>query len=467
MQIHLYNTLTHNKEEFIPINKENVSIYSCGPTVYSFAHIGNMRTYMFVDSLRRMLKYNGYNLNHVMNITDVGHLTSDADTGEDKMEKAAKKEGKDPYEIAKFYTDAFMNDIHSLNMDVPNIITKATENIPQILEMVEEIMKNGYAYETNNGIYFDISKLDKYPVLSNNDLSGQEAGARIEIDKEKRNPADFAIWIKAPENHIMKWDSPWGKAYPGWHIECSAMGRRFLGEHFDIHTGGVDHIPIHHENEIAQCKGAFGHNPANTWMHCEFLLIDGGKMSKSLGNVYTLSDLNKKGIEPLAFKLFCFSSNYRNKLNFTFEGVNASQTALYRLREGYLKHKEGKEKIDKEILNGYEERFHQAINDDLNMPSAMSVVWEIIRNEKKSEDFADLLEKFDMALGLDLKNAKQYIKNKIVNDEISQEVMDLVELRKQAKQNKNWEEADKIRNEILQKGYNIKDTSEGTIIEKA
>ena len=467
MQIHLYNTLTHNKEEFIPINKENVSIYSCGPTVYSFAHIGNMRTYMFVDSLRRMLKYNGYNLNHVMNITDVGHLTSDADTGEDKMEKAAKKEGKDPYEIAKFYTDAFMNDIHSLNMDVPNIITKATENIPQILEMVEEIMKNGYAYETSNGIYFDISKLDKYPVLSNNDLSGQEAGARIEIDKEKRNPADFAIWIKAPENHIMKWDSPWGKAYPGWHIECSAMGRRFLGEHFDIHTGGVDHIPIHHENEIAQCKGAFGHNPANTWMHCEFLLIDGGKMSKSLGNVYTLSDLNKKGIEPLAFKLFCFSSNYRNKLNFTFEGVNASQTALYRLREGYLKHKEGKEKIDKEILNGYEERFHQAINDDLNMPSAMSVVWEIIRNEKKSEDFADLLEKFDMALGLDLKNAKQYIKNKIVNDEISQEVMDLVELRKQAKQNKNWEEADKIRNEILQKGYNIKDTSEGTIIEKA
>ena len=467
MQIHLYNTLTHNKEEFIPINKENVSIYSCGPTVYSFAHIGNMRTYMFVDSLRRMLKYNGYNLNHVMNITDVGHLTSDADTGEDKMEKAAKKEGKDPYEIAKFYTDAFMNDIHSLNMDVPNIVTKATENIPQILEMVEEIMKNGYAYETSNGIYFDISKLDKYPVLSNNDLSGQEAGARIEIDKEKRNPADFAIWIKAPENHIMKWDSPWGKAYPGWHIECSAMGRRFLGEHFDIHTGGVDHIPIHHENEIAQCKGAFGHNPANTWMHCEFLLIDGGKMSKSLGNVYTLSDLNKKGIEPLAFKLFCFSSNYRNKLNFTFEGVNASQTALYRLREGYLKHKEGKEKIDKEILNGYEERFHQAINDDLNMPSAMSVVWEIIRNEKKSEDFADLLEKFDMALGLDLKNAKQYIKNKIVNDEISQEVMDLVELRKQAKQNKNWEEADKIRNEILQKGYNIKDTSEGTIIEKA
>jgi cysteinyl-tRNA synthetase len=422
---------------------------------------------MFVDSLRRMLKYNGYNLNHVMNITDVGHLTSDADTGEDKMEKAAKKEGKDPYEIAKFYTDAFMNDIHSLNMDVPNIITKATENIPQILEMVEEIMKNGYAYETNNGIYFDISKLDKYPVLSNNDLSGQEAGARIEIDKEKRNPADFAIWIKAPENHIMKWDSPWGKAYPGWHIECSAMGRRFLGEHFDIHTGGVDHIPIHHENEIAQCKGAFGHNPANTWMHCEFLLIDGGKMSKSLGNVYTLSDLNKKGIEPLAFKLFCFSSNYRNKLNFTFEGVNASQTALYRLREGYLKHKEGKEKIDKEILNGYEERFHQAINDDLNMPSAMSVVWEIIRNEKKSEDFADLLEKFDMALGLDLKNAKQYIKNKIVNDEISQEVMNLVELRKQAKQNKNWEEADKIRNEILQKGYNIKDTSDGTIIEKA
>ncbi len=467
MQIHLYNTLTHSKEEFIPIKKGNVSIYSCGPTVYSFAHIGNMRTYIFVDTLRRMLKYNGYTLNHVMNLTDVGHLTSDADTGEDKMEKAAKKEGKDPYEIARFYTEAFMNDINSLNIDIPNIITKATENIPQMIEIVQEIVNNGYGYETSNGIYFDVSKLDKYPVLSNNELSGQEAGARIEVDQEKRNPADFALWIKAPENHIMKWDSPWGKSYPGWHIECSAMGRRFLGEHFDIHTGGVDHIPIHHENEIAQCKGAFGHNPANTWMHCEFLLIDGGKMAKSLGNVYTITDLQKRGIEPLAYKLFCFSSHYRNKLNFTFDGVTASQKALDRLREGYIKHQNGNNKVDQKTLEDYEERFHKAINDDLNMPAAIGVVWEIIRSDVKSKDYAKLLEKFDIALGLDIVNSKKYIDEKHTStEEIPEEIKKLVELRNDAKQSKDWAEADKIRDEINQRGFNIKDTAEGIKIEK-
>ena len=271
-EIKLFNTLTHKKENFTPINKNEIKMYSCGPTVYSYAHIGNFRTYIFMDCLRRMFKYNGFKMNHVMNITDVGHLTSDADSGEDKMEKAARKEGKNPYEIAKFYTDAFLKDMKLLNIDTPEVITKATDNIPQMLSMVEEIVSNGYGYETSKGIYFDVSKLDKYPVLSNNDLSGQEAGARIDIDEEKRNPYDFALWIKAPENHLMKWDSPWGKSYPGWHIECSAMSRRFLGENFDIHTGGVDHIPIHHENEIAQCKGAFGHNPANFWMHWNFYL---------------------------------------------------------------------------------------------------------------------------------------------------------------------------------------------------
>ena len=307
MKIQIYNTLTHSKEEFIPIDKEKIKIYSCGPTVYSYAHIGNFRTYVFVDSLRRMFKYNGYNLEHVMNITDVGHLTSDADTGEDKMEKAARKEGKNPFEIADFYTKAFMEDMQKLNIDMPNIISKATDNIEEMLEMVKEIIDKGYAYETSKGIYFDVSKLDKYPVLSNNKVEGQEAGARIEVDPEKKNPYDFAIWIKAPENHIMKWDSPWGKSYPGWHLECSAIGRKFLGKHFDIHTGGVDHIPIHHENEIAQSKGANGIIPANYWMHCEFLLVDGGKMSKSLGNIYTLKELKEKGIEPLAYKLFCVS----------------------------------------------------------------------------------------------------------------------------------------------------------------
>ena len=401
MKIQIYNTLTHSKEEFIPIDKEKIKIYSCGPTVYSYAHIGNFRTYVFVDSLRRMFKYNGYNLEHVMNITDVGHLTSDADTGEDKMEKAARKEGKNPFEIADFYTKAFMEDMQKLNIDMPNIISKATDNIEEMLEMVKEIIDKGYAYETSKGIYFDVSKLDKYPVLSNNKVEGQEAGARIEVDPEKKNPYDFAIWIKAPENHIMKWDSPWGKSYPGWHLECSAIGRKFLGKHFDIHTGGVDHIPIHHENEIAQSKGANGIIPANYWMHCEFLLVDGGKMSKSLGNIYTLKELKEKGIEPLAYKLFCFSSHYRNKLNFTFDGVKAAQISLNRLREAYLKHKEGNNEIEESIIKSYENKFHEAINDDLNIPFALSIVWEVAKENNKSKDYAILLEKFDNVLGLE------------------------------------------------------------------
>ena len=457
MDIYLYNTLTKKKEKFEPINSNQVKMYSCGPTVYSYAHIGNFRTYIFVDSLRRVLKYNGLKMDHVMNITDVGHLTSDSDTGEDKMEKAARKEGKNPYEIAKYYTDVFMKDMTRLNIDMPEVVTKATDNIPQMLKMVQEIIDNGYGYETSTGIYFDVSKLDKYPVLSNNSVDGQEAGARIEVDPEKRNPYDFAIWIKAPENHIMKWDSPWGKSYPGWHIECSAMGRRFLGENFDIHTGGVDHIPIHHENEIAQCKGSFGHNPANFWMHCEFLLVDGGKMSKSLGNIYTLDELQEKGIEPLAYKLFCFSSHYRNKLNFTFEGAKSSQVSLNRLRQGYENHKTGTQEVDDTIISDYEMRFHNAINDDLNMPLAMGVVWEVVRCDTKSPKLAKLLLKFDTVLGL---NIDQMPKSD--NKELPEEIQKLVELRKIARDNKNWAESDRLRDELQEKGYKVKDTKEGT-----
>lgn len=463
--IKIYNTLTHKKEKFTPINSEEIKMYSCGPTVYSYAHIGNFRTYIFVDSLRRMLKYNCYNLKHVMNITDVGHLTSDADTGEDKMEKAARKEGKNPYEIADFYTNVFMEDMKKLNIDLPEIITKATDNISQMIEMVKEIVDHGYGYETSKGIYFDVSKLDRYPVLSNNDVEGQEAGARIEVDPEKRNPYDFAIWIKAPENHIMKWNSPWGKAYPGWHIECSTMGRRFLGENFDIHTGGVDHIPVHHENEIAQCKGAFGQNPSNYWMHCEFLLVDNGKMSKSLGNIYTITQLEEQGIEPLAYKLFCFSSHYRNKLNFTFEGAKSSQIALNRLRNGYLTHKNGNNSIEENVIKDYELRFHRAINDDLNIPEAMGVVWEAIRNENKCKKIAELILKFDSVLGLDLENSQKYIEKTTQN--IPKEIEKLANKRKEAKNNKNWVEADRIRDEIQDLGYIIKDLPDGKIkIEK-
>lgn len=465
MDLILYNTLTKNKERFNPLEKNVVKLYSCGPTVYSSAHIGNFRTYIFMDTLRRTLKYNGYELKHVMNITDVGHLESDSDEGEDKMEKAAKKENKDPYEIAQFYMNAFLNDVEKLNIDKPEIITRATDNIEEMIEYVKDILKNGYAYETSKGIYFDISKLDKYPVLSNRKIDEQIAGARVEVDPEKRNPYDFAIWIKAPENHIMKWQSPWGLSYPGWHLECSAMSRRFLGEEFDIHTGGVDHIPTHHENEIAQAKGATGKIPAKTWMHCEFLLVDGGKMSKSLGNVYTISQLEEKGITPLAYKLFCFTAHYRTKLNFTFEGVNSAQKALERLYDSYLKHKNGNDYVDEVEIEKYRQTFLSYINDDLNMPAAMSVVWEVARNSKKSNKYANLLLEFDKVLGLDLVNAEEHI-SKMEEEEIPEEIKQLIEERKEARDNKDWEKSDKIRDIIIQKGYSIKDTKEGIIVKR-
>ena len=468
MKLTFYNTLTRKKEEFHSIDENRVRMYSCGPTVYSYAHIGNFRTYIFMDTLRRVLKYNGYELKHVMNITDVGHLESDADEGEDKMEKAARKEKKDPYEIANFYTKIFLKDMEKLNIDKPEIITKATENISQMIEYVKEIIKNGYAYETSKGIYFDISKLDKYPVLSNRKLDDQIAGARVDVDPEKKNPYDFALWIKAPENHIMKWESPWGLSYPGWHLECSTMGRRFLGEEFDIHTGGVDHIPTHHENEIAQSKGATGKIPAHVWMHCEYLQVDGGKMSKSLGNTYTISQLQEKGISPLAFKLFCFTAHYRNKLNFTFEGAYGAQKALERLYDSYVKNVNGADDVEEDVIKEYEEKFLSYINDDMNMPGAMSVVWDIARNTKKSAKFANLLLKFDEVLGLDMKNAEKYLVKFKQNDseELPAEIKKLVEERKNARAEKNWAKSDEIRDKIISLGYSIKDTKDGIIVKK-
>ena len=461
MGLKIYNTLTREKEDFKPLNGTDVKIYSCGPTVYSYAHIGNFRTYIFMDTLRRVLKYNGYKLKHAMNITDVGHLESDADEGEDKMLKAAKKENKDPYEIAKFYTDAFFRDFDILNIDRPEIICKATDHIKEMLQFVKEIVENGYAYETSRGIYFDISKLDKYPVLSTRKIDEQIAGARIAVDDEKRNPEDFALWIKAPENHIMKWESPWGLSYPGWHIECSAMSRKYLGNEFDIHTGGIDHIPTHHENEIAQSKGANGKIPAKYWMHCNYLQVDGGKMSKSLGNVYTVSTLIEKGINPLAFKLFCFSSHYRNNINFTFEGIEATNKAYVRLKDGYNKHKEGKEDVSEDIINEFKTKFEEAINDDLNMPMAMGIVWDVIKYSSKSKKLSQLLEKFDEVLGLKI---DEIDKNSI---DLPEEIKELIEQRKSARENKEWELSDKLRDRIIELGYLVKDTKNGMEVEKA
>ena len=460
MDIYFYNTLTKQKEVFKPIEGNTVRLYSCGPTVYKDATIGNMKSFIFMDTLRRVLKYNGYNLKHAMNITDVGHLVSDGDEGEDKMVKAAKEEKKTPLEIAAFYTEKFLKDFDRLNIDRPEIICKATEHIEDMQNFVEKLLENGYAYETSTAIYFDVSKLDNYGLLSGIDLRNQKAGARVEVDEEKRNPYDFALWIKAPKEHIMKWESPWGLCYPGWHIECSTMSNKYLGEEFDIHTGGVDLIPTHHENEIAQSKGCTGKIPARFWMHCEFLLIDGGKMSKSLGNAYLVEDLINKGYDPLAYKILCFSSHYRNKLNFTWDALSSSQKTLEKLREGYSKHNEGNETVGEETVNEYRNKFLTALNDDLNMPIAMSVVWEVVKNPVKSKELANLLLEFDKVLAINIDKPLDNVKI-----ELPEEIKKLIEQRKTARENKEWALSDKIRDELKEKGYIVKDTKNGMEIE--
>lgn len=460
MEINLYNTLTNSKEVFKPIDDKEVRMYTCGPTVYYFAHIGNLRAYLFMDTLRRVLKYNGYTLKHVMNITDVGHLVSDADEGEDKMLKAARRENKNPFEIAEFYMKAFLKDIELLNIDRPEIIARATEHIDAMERYVEKIIENGYTYQTEDTVYFDTSKLDNYGILSKKSVEEQKAGARVDFDTNKKNISDFALWIKAPENHIMKWDSFFGKSYPGWHLECSAMSYKYLGEQFDIHTGGIDHIPIHHENEIAQSEGFSGKIPANFWMHVNFLTVNGGKMSKSLNNLYTLADLKERGYDPLVYRIFNFSSHYRNKINFTWEAMDAAKVALNRLKEAYQKHKEGTDIVDESLIKEYENKFHEAINDDLNMPVAMSYVWEIAKYSKKSKMLADLLLKFDTILGLKIDEQNN------VQEEIPEDVRALAEERTKAKLDKNWALADELRDEINKRGYNIKDTKEGIVIQK-
>ena len=454
MDIYFYNTLTKNKERFEPINKEEVRMYSCGPTVYKDASIGNMRTYIMNDIIRRVLKYNGYKVKHAMNITDVGHLVSDADEGEDKMLKSAREMQKTPYEIAAYYTKLFMEDLAKLNVETPEVVCKATDHITDMIKYVQKLLEKGYAYETSTAIYFDVSKLDEYGILSGIKLEDQKAGARVDVDTEKRNPYDFALWIKAKPNHIMKWESPWGLSYPGWHIECSAMGQKYLGEQFDIHTGGIDLIPTHHENEIAQSKGACGKIPARFWIHGEYLLINGGKMSKSLNNVYLLKDIIEKGYDPLTYRLFTYSSSYRTKLNFTWEAIDANQKALDKLRAGYQKHLSGNESVSDEEIVAYEEAFHKAINDDLNMPLAMSVVWDVVKNPKKSKKLAELLRKFDSVLALSLDKKSDV-------EEIPEEVIRLAEERLKARAEKNWAESDRLRSEISALGYSIKDSKDG------
>jgi len=457
------NSLSNKKEELIPVNEGLIKMYTCGPTVYYYQHIGNMRAYIFMDSLRRTIKYNGLKINGVMNITDVGHLTSDQDEGDDKMEVAAKRENKSPYEIAKFYTDIFFHDLKLLNIDVPENITYATKYVPQMIEFIKGLEKKGYTYRLEDGIYFDVKSFTGYGQLSQKDLS-KTGNARIEENPNKHHPFDFALWKFVPDNHIMKWPSPWGIGCPGWHIECSAMSRDILGDKIDIHTGGIDHKTVHHEDEIAQNDALAGHRVVQHWMHNEFLLVDGGKMSKSLGNVYTIADLQQKGFDPLDFKYFCLNTHYSKKINFTFEGLKASAMGYKKLKANLKEHYLGHFKADEDKLNEYKEKFLNAINDDLNSPLAIGILWTMLKNEPKSRGVYNTAIMFDKALGLNLE-IKEEDEDEIV-DTIPQNVKDLAESRLQARLAKKWEESDRLRDKIKELGFEIKDNKDGYTIEK-
>lgn len=453
MELKLTNTLTRKKEDFKPVNAGKASIYACGLTVYSNGHIGNYRTFLFTDILRRVLQLNGYEVKLVMNITDVGHLTGDADEGEDKMIVAMKREGKTAWEIAEYYTARFVKDMNRLNILEPNIMPKATDHIQEQIELIKEIEKNGFAYVIGDGVYFDTSKLSDYGKLTGQSLDEKEEGARVAVNPEKKNPSDFALWKFSPKGvqRDMEWESPWGLGFPGWHIECSAMSEKYLDVPFDIHTGGADLAPVHHTNEIAQSQGASGIDPVNFWMHGEFLQIDGGKMSKSLNNVYTVDDIIEKGFDPLSYRYFTLNAHYRSTLNFTWESLSASQNALNNIRDAVREWNSPSE-IDDDFRN----RFLLAVNDDLDMPKALSILHELISNKELDTDVksATILE-FDRVFGLEL---SRYVGQPL---QVPNEVQDLLKDRIDARENKDWDGADVIRKKIEELGYLVEDRPDG------
>ena len=454
MQLKVYNTLTRKKEVFKPISKKQIGMYSCGPTVYWYQHIGNLRTYLFSDILKRILIYNNYNVKQVMNVTDVGHLTSDADTGEDKMEKAAKREGKKAQDIANYYLKLFKEDFVKLNISEPNIWCKATEHIKEQIELIKILEKKGFTYKTSDGIYFDASKLKDYGKLSRLNLKKIKAGKRISLGKKKNN-TDFALWKFSEEPGIrqQEWKSPWGIGFPGWHLECSAMSLKYLGNHFDIHTGGMDHIPIHHTNEIAQSEGATGKKFVNYWLHGAWLLFKGEKVSKSKGGLYTISDLEEKDFSPLVFRYLTLTTHYRKPLNFTLKNLEKSKEAYLRLKNIISNLKEDK-KINKKYLSAFE----KAINNDLDMPAALRVLWGLIRDEKAYGKLG-AIKKMDSVFGLGLLK-KEKIK-------IPKEIERFAKERQEARKKKDWEKADKLREKINKAGYILEDTKKGYNLKKS
>ena len=452
----LYNTLTRKKDNFKEIEKGKVGVYSCGPTVYWFQHIGNLRTYIFSDLLKRILLFNGLKVEHVMNVTDVGHLTSDADEGEDKMEKAAVKEGKSAKEIAEFYFDVFVKDMKKLNILEPNIWSKATEHIKEQIELVKKLEKKGFTYKTSDGIYFNSSKFKNYGKLAKLNKEGLSAGKRVLVG-EKKHKTDFALWkfSNSEGKRQQEWDSPWGVGFPGWHIECSAMSMRYLGEHFDIHTGGEDHISVHHTNEIAQSECVSGKKFVNYWLHGAFLLFKGEKVSKSKGGLYTVSELEEIGYNAEDFRYLCLLTHYRKPLNFSLDNLDAAKAAYGRIKRRIVELKKDKLK-GKDLTEKYEKFFLEAINDDLNLPKAVQIFLKAL--EDKSFDSVKklvLMYNFDKVLGLGFKEMKDDSSH--VSDEIEVLISEREVLRKQ----KKWAEADIIRQRIKERGYVLEDTENG------
>ena len=459
----LYNTLSRQKEAFQPLNRDYVGLYTCGPTVYNHAHIGNLRTYIFEDILKRVLLYNGFTVKHVMNITDVGHLTGDRDMGEDKMETGARREGKSAWDIAAFYTEAFKKDIKRLNILEPDIWCRATDTIPEQIGLVRMLEQRGYTYRISDGIYFDTSKFKDYARLSNQNLEALQEGARVEKNPEKRNPTDFALWKFSPPkvHRQMEWDSPWGVGFPGWHIECSAMSMKFLGTHLDIHCGGVDHIDVHHTNEIAQSEAATGEKFFNFWMHGAFLNIYGGKkMAKSAGNFLTLdSTFLQQGLDPLVFRFAAFLTHYRKPMEYSDESIEAARNGLQHVHNQVRQLRRAHPQKGT-IQPQYQEKLLEAINDDLNMPRAMAVVQETFKAKVSGADKLATVFDFDRVLGLNLAQVDQ-------EDTLPEEIRNLVDQRRKARQEKDWNSSDRLRDQIQALGYVVQDTKDGMKVYKS
>jgi cysteinyl-tRNA synthetase len=455
----LYDNYARSLREFSPLApEESVGLYTCGPTVYDYQHIGNYRTFLFEDLLKRVLVWNGYRVRHVMNITDVGHLTSDADTGEDKMEKGARRTGRSAWEIAALYTQAFVDDIRALNILPADVLSRATDHIPEQIGFIADLEQRGYTYRTSDGVYFDTSRQADYGYLARLDRAGLDAGRRVDIG-EKRNATDFALWKFSPADSTrqMEWDSPWGKGFPGWHIECSAMAQRYLGDWFDIHCGGEDHIPVHHTNEIAQTEARAGTRLANFWMHGYFLLANDAKMAKSAGEFLRIAALVERGYDPLAFRYLCLTGHYRTQLNFTWEALDAAATGLARMRAAFhALPRDAAATIPPDLL----ERFTALVNDDLNAPRALAVAWETLRGDLRSAVKRAALARFDDVFGLGLAQWQP------LEAAIPEAIAALAEARADARKARNWAEADRQRAALHAAGWEVEDRGDGYTLKR-